>query len=98
MYKALGGRDEQGKLKFPVHYAPSKKLVPVSLSRSGLPSFILRRHRIMMLRGREVEKWVRTYATLFQLYNMIVVPVEASVQSIIDPRDDEVTYLTGLGL
>lgn len=28
--------------KFPVHYEPSAKMVPVSLARNGLPRFILR--------------------------------------------------------
>ena len=72
-------------LRFPVSYVPSSKMVPVSLSRSGLPRFILKRHRLMMLSGSEASKWIRVYATLFDLHKLILVPVVADVQSILAP-------------
>ena len=35
----------------------------------------------MILRGRDSTKWVRIYATLFDLHKLILVPVEADVKS-----------------
>lgn len=74
---------------YPVHYAPSAKMVPVSLARNGLPRFILRRHRNMVSQGKEVDRWVRIYVTLFDLHKLILVPAPVDVTSILEPLDGE---------
>ena len=72
VYKALGGsRALPVRPHYPVHHAPSAKMVPVSLARNGLPRFILRRHRNMVSQGKEVDRWVRIYVTLFDLHKLI---------------------------
>ena len=70
-------------------------MVPVSLSRSGLPRFILKRHRLMMLSGSEASKWIRVYATLFDLHKLILVPVVADVQSILAPTTSKLVTSIG---
>lgn len=96
MYKALGGRDSTNtSLRFPNSYKPSAKMVPVSLSRSGLPRMILKRHRSMLLYGRDSGKWVRIYATLFDLYKLILIPVVADVQSILEPTKSKLVTSIG---
>lgn len=96
MYKALGGRNLTDRsLRFPVSYRPSSKMVPVSLSRSGLPNIILRRHRSMMLGGRDSAKWIRVYATLFDLHKLILVPVVADVESVLAPTTSKLVTSMG---
>lgn len=74
-------------LDFPVSYKPDSSMVPVSLTRGGLPRWILQRHRNMMRVGHPEEgKWVRIYLTLFGLYKLIIVPQPISVSSILDER------------
>lgn len=70
-------------------------MVPVSLARSGLPRFILKRHRMMMLSGRDSEKWIRIYATLFDLHKIILVPVVADVESILAPTSSKLVTSIG---
>lgn len=67
MWKALGGRSDTPPYqpKYGASYTPSSKMVPVSLARTGLPKFILLRHRNMMRPGcTEEHRWIRIYSTL----------------------------------
>lgn len=61
-------------------------MMPVSLSRTGLPRFILPRHRNMFWKDDRVAMWVRLYATIFQVYKLILIPTEVDVSSITTPR------------
>ncbi len=48
-----------------------------------------------MLKGRDTDKWVRIYATLFDLYKLILVPCQTDVDSILDPSRSKMTTSVG---
>lgn len=84
LYKALGGLSPTPPYRviYPASYAPSGKMVPVSLTRQGSPRFVLPIHRRWMVSGSEYnrEKWVRAYLIIWDLYKLVVVetPVDVS--------------------
>ena len=75
MYRALGGLSPEHPFNpvFPASYEPGK-LPLISLSRKGIPRIVMSRHRSLMVSGplHEQAKWVRTYATSFDLYKLIL--------------------------
>lgn len=84
--RSLGGLSPKPPYRviYPASFSPSAKMVPVSLTRSGIPRFVLPIHRRWMVNGSEYnrEKWVRAYLTILDLYKLIVIETPVDVSSI----------------
>lgn len=92
MYKALARDPEH-------HFAPGGKLVPVSLSRSGLPTFVLVTHRKLFYNAPLSDRALlvaRMYITALDAYKIIVLaPGPVDLSSIIEPFPRKGFYVTG---